>query len=402
VTTPSVDGKENFPIRWPSRCGKIYNVNTEEMVLDSIGDLNIVESVHQLDGPYRRVIGWIHIAQAPSDQAPGTFQIKMSYAVSPSVDITSVKYAWTSSGLTMGDPTFPDGYNGFRKGDACLGISITVYVPPGTSLENLYIKSSHLGMQIHDGVNFAVNNRTSISLTTGTLDSAPFNSRETHLETISGSISGKYSLFDLVSIVTKSGSVNVNIEPKEALPGSSRTATFLAKSLSGSIRADYERKDIPERDYQIAINTTVGSIDGTFIHGSKTALATVAGMIAADVLPFKSGGYSSLFSTQTMHGQTEVKLRSPYKASGVPMTRMNSVHTSISGILDLAYPQEWSGHLKGTSTEGRLKLQGADLELVEQDAKPGFNMAEATKGPGQSNLVFGTTSGEVDVKVGTL
>lgn len=394
--------KENFPIRWPSRCGKDYNVKSEEINWGFPTELEILEAVHQLDGPYKRVSGWIHVTQAPEGQAAGTIEAKMSYAVSSSVDVNSIKYAYTPTGLTIGDPSFPDGFDGVRKGTACLGISVVVYMAPGTKLENLKIRSTHLGMQIHDGVDFTVSNETSISLTTGTLDSTSFSSRETHLQTISGSISGKYSLSDLLSIKTKSGSVNINVEPKEAAEGGSESAVFLANSLSGSIRADFERKRIPERDYQVLINTTVGSVDGTFIHGSRTVMSSVAGFINADILPFKSGDYPSSIDTSATDGQTTLKIRSPYENAGVAMNKLRSTHKSISGVIDLTYPEEWEGHLEGTSMEGMLHLQGQNLELIRQDERPGLNRAEAKKGNGGSNMVFNTVSGGCEVKVGKL
>lgn len=402
--TPSKP-KENFPIRWPSRCGKDYNVKSEELDFGVPPELNIVESVHQLDGPYKRVSGWIHVTQAPSDQAAGTIRAKIAYAVSKSVDINSIKYAYTSTGLTIGDPSFPDGFDGVRKGTACLGISVVIYMAAGASLENFNMQSTHLGAQIHEGVSFSVTNQTSISLTTGTLDSTSFNSRSTYLKTISGSISGKYSLFDLVSISTKSGSVNVNIEPKEAAPDSSAPALFVANSLSGSIRADFERRKIPARDYQTRINTTVGSIDGTFIHGSRTGLASVAGSITADIVPYAaSGAPPSLLSTSTIDGQTTMRIRAPYLAPGAPpaMAGLMSTHSSVSGILDLTYPQEWEGRLEGSSMEGNIHLQGRDLELMRQDERPGMNRVEARKGSGASSIVFNTVSGQCEVKVGKL
>lgn len=394
--------KDNFPIRWPSRCGKDYNVKSEELNWGTPSALKIVEAVHQLDGPYKRVSGWIHVAQAPSDQPAGTIQAKLSYAVSSSVDVDSIKYSYSPNGLTIGDPTFPDGFDGVRKGSACLGISVVIYMAAGAKLENFDIKATHLGMQLHNGVEFSVSDKTSISLTTGTLDAASLNSRETHLETISGSISGRYSLYDLISITTKSGSVNVNIDPKEAAQGGSEPALFLANSLSGSIRADFKRTEIPERDYQVSINTTVGSIDGTFIHGSKTEMATIAGQINADILPFKSGDYASILTTSTTDGQTMLNMRAPYDNPGVAMGKLVSTHKSVSGILNMTYPQEWEGHLEGRSMDGILHIQGRDLELIRQDETPGLNSIEAEKGDGGSSMMFETVSGGCDVGVGKL
>ncbi|KAF2183089.1 hypothetical protein K469DRAFT_728167 [Zopfia rhizophila CBS 207.26] len=405
VVVPAVPSQpqQGYPIRWPSRCKSDYNTNSAEFSFGSPNELNIQEGVHQVDGPFKRVSGWIHVVRAPDGQSAGTIAAKLSYAVSKSVDINSIPYASTSTSLTIGDPGSLDGSDGLRPGTACLGISVVVYMAPGAKLENFNVGSVHLGMQVHEGVDFSVTNGTTISLTTGTLDSPPFNSRETRIETIAGSISGKYALLDLLSIKTKSGSVNVNVEPKEAEEGGSKSAIFLASSFSGSIRADFERKKIPSRDYQVSIDTKVGSVDGTFIHGSSTVIQSVAGFLTADILLYEVGSSASTITTSTHSGQTQLKIRSPYKNPGTAMNKLTSSHKSISGAIDLTYPQEWEGKLEGSTLNGSIHLQGKDLELIHQgEDVPGGSRVEAKKGKGGSNMEFNTVSGGIEVKVGKL
>jgi hypothetical protein len=394
--------KQSFPIRWPAKCGKDYNVRTEHHDLGQASELNIQEAVHQLDGSYKRVAGWIHVAQAPPEQAAGTVQVKMSYAVSSSVDVNSIAYSSTETGITIGDPSFPDGFDGVRPGNACLGMSVVIYMAQGTTLSNFKVSTTHMGMQVHAGANFTVRDTTSISTTTGTLDATAFSSRRTYLQTISGSISGKYALSDLLSVKTKSGSVNIDIEPQSAVEGSTNPAVFMVDSLSGSIRTDFKRKHIPNREYQTYINTTVGSVDGTFIHGSRTEFNSVAGLVAADILPFNSGDYQSEIYTSTHSGQTSLILRSPYRAKNVAMSGLVSTHKSTSGGLDVTYPPEWSGVVDGTSLSGALHLQGKDLELLRENDEPGKNHVEAKKGQGESTLSFDTVSGGCEIKIGKL
>jgi DUF4097 and DUF4098 domain-containing protein YvlB len=373
-------------------------LKNEEMTFGKPGELNVVEAVHQLDGPWKRVFGWIHVTQAPSDQAAGTIEARMSYAASQTVDINSVNHSWSSTGLTIGDPSFPDGFEGIHQGESCLGISLVLYMAPGATLENFNVQAIHLGMQIHEGVSFTVTNSTSITLTTGTLDASSINSRETRLETISGSISGKYSLLDLLSVVTKSGSVNINVEPKEKAADGPRAALFYANTMSGSIRIDTKRKDIPERDYVVSINSTAGSVDGTFIHGTKTEISSVAGGINVDLLPYSSD--SSILTTKSIDGETKINLRAPYKTPETTMEKLVSTHTSVSGSINLTYPQDWEGHLEGQSVTGSLHVQGKDLKLIRQEERPGLNRVEAKKGNGGSTMVFKTLNGGCGVLVG--
>jgi hypothetical protein len=392
--------KQVFPIRWPTFCGKEYNVKVEEYDFGGAKELNIQEAVHQMDNSYKKVYGWIHVVRAPANQAPGSIQARFSYAVSPSVSIENLKRSPTANGLVIGDPTYADGFDGVHKGTACLGMSLVVYVAAGVEIENLNIASLHMGMQIHNGVDFSVTNSTHVSLTKGTLDAAAFNSRETHLKTISGSISGLYSLHDLITVTSKSGSVNIEVEPMAATASSSSSAIFKVDAHSSSVRTDFKRKRIPERDYQVYINTTVGSVDATLIHGSRTEINSVAGFVNVDLLPYKSGDYASTIHTNTQSGQTKVTLRTPYKAKNIPFLGLTGIHQTTSGELDVTYPQEWEGHVNGTSRNGALHLEGDDMVLLGENAEPQNNHIEAQKGVNGGSMEFNTVSGECKIKIG--
>jgi DUF4097 and DUF4098 domain-containing protein YvlB len=394
------EGRDDYPIRWPARCGQEYKVKTEDFDFGSPSELHIEEYVHQRTGSYKRVAGWIHVVRAPAEQPAGTIRAKFAYAVTPSVGTESITYEASSSGLVIGEPSLSGVLDGAHRSSECLGMSVVVYVAPGTELENLNIRATHMGMQVHEGVDFAVSNTTSIALTTGTLDASSFNSRETRLETVAGSISGKYALYDLLYVKTVSGSVMINVEPKE---GTSKgtVALFQAQSQSGSIRTDFERKRIPERDYQVSIATKVGSIDGTFIHGSRTSIQSVAGSITADILPFKAGDFPSVIETDSRSGETHIELQSAYQPTAL-LNKLTSTHKTISGAIDLTYPQEWEGHLDGSAVSGAIHLQGKDLELIDEVSEPGKNHVEARKGKGSSELTFSTVSGRCEVRIGDL
>jgi hypothetical protein len=129
-------------------------------------------------------------------------------------------------------------------------------------------------------------------------------------------------------------------------------------------------------------------------------MTSVAGSINVDLLPYSSGESSTILSTKTTDGESDITVRAPYKTAGVAISKMVSTHTSISGQLKLNYPQEWEGHLEGQSVTGVLHLQGKDLELIRQDERPGMNRVEAKKGNGGSTMVFKTLNGGCDVLVG--
>jgi hypothetical protein len=324
----------------------------------------------------------------------------MSYAVSPSIDLNAIKYITTATSLTIGNSAFPSNFDGIAPGNACLGMSIVLYMAPGASISKLKVYSTHMGMQIHSGADFTVTNGTFISLSTGTLDAASFDSRETHLRTISGSIGGMYKLHSLLSVNTKSGSINIDVEPQRG--GEKDPAVFKVTSHSGSIRTDFKRKKIPIRNYQTFVNTTVGSFEGNLIHGSRTEISSVDGSVIADLLPLHSGPYQSEIYTSAQSGQTTLTLQTPYRGTNIPMVDLISTHKSTSGGINVTYPQEWSGYIDGTSSSGALHLQGKDLILMSKNDEAGENHIEAEKGEGVSMLTFQSVNGNCDVRIGNM
>ncbi|KAF2125650.1 hypothetical protein P153DRAFT_389104 [Dothidotthia symphoricarpi CBS 119687] len=262
-----------------------------------------------------------------------------------------------------------------------------------TRLETLNINSAQLGLHIHDGVDFAITNSTAIS---GALETVAFASRGIW----AGSVSR--SLLNMLSMKTNGGSVSVHVEPKPAVDGGSLQVNFKAESRMGSIRVDVEHEHSPERDYQTDVNRTDGSINGTFIHSSKTVIKSVAGLVTADLLPYKSGDYPSIIDTNTQSGQTSVTVRTPYKTKGLPMTGLVSSHTMMSGALGLAHPREWEVHVTGTSTSGILHLQGKSLELVGENDELRGIMLERGKEVGGSSMPISTVDEGYEVESGTM
>ncbi|KAF2200103.1 hypothetical protein GQ43DRAFT_88818 [Delitschia confertaspora ATCC 74209] len=398
--------KGDYPIRWPRQCEPDYQTNSFAFDFGSTPELLIQESIDRLEAPLKRISGWLHVAKAPESQS-SAIQAEVSYAVSKSVGLGALEYTASATSLLIESPRSSQstGDSTIKPASACLAISVVLYIKPSTTLENLNITSAHLGMQIHNGIVFTVTNRTTISLISGTLDAPPFNSRETVIQTVSGSISGKYSLLDLLAIKTVSGSVNINVEPRPADEKASVPAVFTATSMSGSIRAEMKTKNIPSRNYRASISTGVGTIESTLIHGSETTLKSMAGEITADIIPYSLGGSdgktNSVLSTQTDSGQTNLRILSPYKNSSTrSLAQLTSSHKTISGALDLSYPEEWKGHLNGKSVTGGIHLQGNGLEVLRRVNEPGRSEIEAKKEDGDSEMRFNTVSGACEVRVG--
>ncbi|KAF2744872.1 hypothetical protein M011DRAFT_407791, partial [Sporormia fimetaria CBS 119925] len=388
-----------YPIRWPRHCGKEYNVKTEDFHLDEPTDLSIEEALHQLNTAHQHIFGWIHIVSAPANQALGTVHAKLTYASSPSINIIDIQHTLSGSALTISTPPRISSLQTRSHKSSCLGISLTLSIPP-ISLQNLNIHTDHLSTQIHPSTDFIVVNSTTISLTSGTLDTSSLHSYSAYLSTTSGSITGSYGLSSNLEILTISGSVNIAVNPASgSLP--SAPALFHAKTESGSINIEFAHRSIPERDYRVLVESTVASISGTYIHGSDTSFATNAGSINVDVLPVLAN-YASTLSTTSISGETSVRVRAPYGGPGVPLRNMTSVHGSVDGRIEVGYPEEWEGVVEGRSGSGALSVKGRELVLVEEGVREEGgkgNFVSARKGEG-SLLRVESGSGGVDVRVG--
>ncbi|EON69312.1 hypothetical protein W97_08572 [Coniosporium apollinis CBS 100218] len=227
-------------------------------------------------------------------------------------------------------------------------------------------------------------------------------SRRTIINVGSGSVSGAYALRDYLSIRTTSGSISITVDPQAADPNYPKPAVFEAYATAGSIRIDFPtRGAIPDRVYEVAVHSDMGSISGTFIHGQHTSLSALSGSISATILPYSAGNRSAL-RTDTMSGQTTVTVLAPYKDPGTVMGSMESLHKSKSGSMKLVYPQEWEGTVEGRTVSGSLRMHGRDLEVVREDKGYVRNHVVARKGKKNSRMEFNVMSGSVTAQIGDL
>ncbi|OCL09726.1 hypothetical protein AOQ84DRAFT_387981 [Glonium stellatum] len=403
VLTPHESLKEDiskgFP-DWPEHCDHEYYIKTASFDFDNPGTFGLHELVTQHDRTYKTVFGKIHVAKGPDDQKPNT-RAQISFATPKSIEIEKLKYTKSETELFIEDPVIKNSKNINNPTSLCLGIEIILYVAPGVKLENLKIRSKHLGVEIHEGAEFSVSNQTDVALISGSLHAHTFRSRKTTIDIISGSVSGTYALRDLLSIKTRSGSINVDVQPKEADKEHPAPAVFWAGSMAGSIKVRFETFAIPSRDYQTTVDGNMGSLAGTFIHGSSTDLKTTSGSITVDITPYEASASPFTLRTFSMSGRTAVDLRSPYKNPRSAISNLTSSHKTHSGSLHLTYPPEWEGKIEGGTHSGSLHLRGKGVEIIrEGEGFPFGRTVKAKKGEGDSLLEFSTMSGSCDITIG--
>ena len=290
------------------------------------------------------------------------------------------------------------------KRPPCIYISATIWIAPGTILETLGIDAETLSVDFFPGLDYAIRKSTNISVYSATLsikaNTAPerltINSRETVIDVISGSITGSYPLYDLLSIHTVSGSIDVTIDPKAASKENIKPAVLRLSSTSGSVRARTSINNVPDREYRAEVSTSSGSVDVTLLHGIRTVLRSINGRIIAHLYPFGDNNTRTEIESHCYSGNTDIVLHPSLSHPDSPLKKLDAYHGSTSGSLDLRYPDQWEGTVEGTTLSGSITLDWKGLKVIK-DSKKGWlkRRIKAVKGNGEGKLLFTDTSGSV-------
>lgn len=292
-----------------------------------------------------------------------------------------------------------------RAESPCIYVAATIYIPPGTTLESLGINTETLSVTFFPGLDYAITKFTEINAHSSSLSLSPdeppslyINSRETNIRVKSGSVHGSYPLYDILDISTQSGSIDIDIEPKDADEDNVQPAILRLSSQSGSIRALTSTLSVPARDYQMTVNSKSGGIDATLLHGSRTSLRSLNGHINADIYPYGHNNSRTDINTRCQSGSTDITVHSSLSHPTDPIGKLYSEHHSLSGSLNLWYPAQWQGVVKGSTLSGGIDLDWDGLKVVK-DEKRGWikRTVEAVRGEGESQLIFSGKSGRVNL-----
>lgn len=342
--------------------------------------------------------------------------MEMRVAKSSDAQRSHFSVDYTAESLRLNTPTSSSSHQ-----KACMEIDISIWFRPGAQLEHLEIATEHLDIKIEPGLfppshdtlppgqdqAYYISNMTDFIAVSGGLSAAYWESgRETRIDLMSGSVSGRFALRDLLSIKTRSGGININVEPKEESPTDPRPASFVAETISGSIKAIFPLSaaiaEIPARLYHTKIETKSGSVKGNYIHGLNTDILTVSGSIDVNVLPYTAHSTGSWLRTESTGGRIGVNLLPPYENSQSVMGHLRSVHKTKSGSVHIKYPQQWEGKIEAVTMTGSVNLHGKDVEILKRWSGPVGAHVVAQKGKASSAMDLGTTSGSVDATIGDL
>ncbi|KAH0380854.1 hypothetical protein KCU92_g7327, partial [Aureobasidium melanogenum] len=374
----------------------------------SFSFVEITEGAHN---PSSDINGQVRVMLGEEDQEHPLY-VELRIAKSTAAQHSQFKIEYTGESLRVNAPASSPSY--YR---ACMEIDLRIWIKPGAQLEHLEVATEHLDIKVDPGLfpsslgsqsgAHYISNNTDFITVVGSLSVAYWESgRETRIDTVSGSVSGRFALKDVLSIKSVSGNININVEPKPESPNDPRPASFVAVTESGSVKAVFPMSStiaqIPPRFYHTKVESRSGSVHGNYIHGINTDISTYSGSIDVNVLPYSANSTGNWLRTESAVGGIHVNVLPPYEDPQNVMGHSRSVHKTKSGSLHIKYPQQWEGKIEAVTMSGSLKLRGKDVEVLERWSGPVGAHVIAKKGEANSAMDLGSSSGSVEVQIGEL
>lgn len=231
------------------------------------------------------------------------------------------------------------------------------------------------------------------------MSSSTSHSRETVIDLSSGAITGTYSLYDLLSIHTTSGHIDITLNLENVSESAPKPALLRLSTASGSIRvttsAVKDPSTIPDREYKTSIHSYSGSIEAKIPHGTHTSLKTTSGRIDAELVPFGPNTSRSDIETRTHSGSTDIKLHPSAVNASQPLRKLYGDYQLGSGALRVAYPLTWEGTVEGKTVSGGVNVKWEGMRIVKDRKGYVGREIEAVKGEGEGVLRFYGYSGRV-------
>ncbi|KAI4723511.1 2-nitropropane dioxygenase [Aureobasidium sp. EXF-10727] len=250
------------------RCNYQSISDRQTFSFQSPASFSFVEITEGSHNPSNNINGQVRILLGAEDQKDPLL-MEMRVAKSPDAQGLHFGVDYTGESLRLNAPAYSSGYD-----KACMEIDMSLWIRPGAQLEHLEIATEHLDIKIDPGLFspslepsspgqnglYYISNQTDFITVSGSLSAAYWESgRETRIDVISGSVSGRFALKDLLSIKTASGDIDIDVEPKAESPTAPRPASFVATTNSGSIKASFPMSDavgeIPPRLYHTKVES---------------------------------------------------------------------------------------------------------------------------------------------------
>ncbi|KAI5923827.1 hypothetical protein F4810DRAFT_196083 [Camillea tinctor] len=429
--------------------GALHRYEDQVMALDFNSDrsLELFEEQHDHEGEYHvRVGGQVEIRRLDS----GEPRMVLKIATNEPEMLLSIFQDDAQQGMKV---SIPKKYNSSIRGQApCVEIKTTVWAPEDANLKQLSIEAIHLDINFLDDLSLNVTEHTEITSITGGVrsgvsapasnagqgappaaseytfvpakDSYAFNSTAIEVRTVSGDISGNWPLSELLGLHSTTGSIEINVTPKERILFSPPRAVLSLSTTSGpiSVVEPVHLGQMPLQDYMVDIKSVSGSIHGVAAFGTAVMLESVSNDIIFDLLPVMDQGKLSPWTpaqlqTTTRSGATVVRVLDPVwygNSSNTAPTMprlfdcLDAWHEETSGNVKLQYPNTWKGNAEVKSTSGRVGINGREVVLVSQQNKfmgADTRVCKGPKGygekdePGSRIYAYGT-SGDMYLTIG--
>jgi len=139
------------------------------------------------------------------------------------------------------------------------------------------------------------------------------------------------------------------------------------------------------------IETSAGSIKGHYILGKSLELTSKVGSINVDIeVDTDTKSPEAHLITQSTTGSVTVNLFAPLKHRNGISAR----HETVTGSVNVKYPEEWEGIVQASTATGSVTLKGDGLDIVESRGRWVDRFEKAIKGsdPDEKSVVECSTS----------
>ncbi|KAJ6264050.1 hypothetical protein Dda_0190 [Drechslerella dactyloides] len=143
------------------------------------------------------------------------------------------------------------------------------------------------------------------------------------------------------------------------------------------------------------LSTISGNIYGEFPLNNALNFNTTSGNITAGIhSPSDLRDGTTLLESHTISGETKVLF-----ITQLGQRVLNSRYESISGGVDITYPEDWQGDLDLETMSGKIEVKGDGIQSEKENQVVGSRL-KARKGVGKSSGVLNTISGDIDFRIG--
>jgi DUF4097 and DUF4098 domain-containing protein YvlB len=333
------------------------------------------------------------VIQAASAGAvdPVTVDLDVKLSHDELADVINIKQ--DTAGLVFESDTFLKGFTGAQP---CISIVATISVASSANVSSFDIDTVVLPIELKKSLQL-ISGNLFIHSTAGSIssESTDLESRRIEVETTSNTISGSFPLYDLLSLKSVSGTVNVDVDPRESGP-IERSGVLVIRTFSGSIQASTATSSIPARNFTTQIHTTSGTVSGSYLLGVASNVNSASGTINADFYTAGEVANRSLILSSvsgaihsTVHDQS-------YELGTV----RSNVH-SQSGSVNIQFPAAWEGQIQAETKTGSIGIVGDGVKIIKDISPiPGYGkVVIAEKGDGYSNLSAQTLNGAINLRI---